>query len=380
MLSTGERQHILNVGGILLFLFLMPIASGQKPQTWEALSSKPSFAPAAPGNIRVPAQPDQSLFKGKQGLQQTEIHFDPTTGIVTLKLLVQDPNGYFVPNIRRDNFVVYENGVRQSNATVEIEHAPISLGLLMEFGGRYQRLRKALGQEVSNAGHELLDVLGRDDKIAIWKYGDSVEAVVKFSPAQETLNDAFYTPRTPEFSESNLYDALISTLKSMRPVSGRKALILISSGVDTFSKAKYEDVLNSARESGTPIYVIGLSPVLRKLTELSEPPGPLARIAWEQADQHLMEIARVSGGRAYFPESTVDLSPTYDDIMENLRIRYVITYKSSSDATSSLPRTVRVELVNPKTGGPLEIVDSNGKTIRANVIAQDSYTPVLSGQ
>ena len=93
-----------------------------------------------------------------------------------------------------------------------------------------------------------------------------------------------------------------------------------------------------------------------------------------------MEIARVSGGRADLPESTVDLSPTYDDIMENLRIRYVITYKSSSDATSSLPRTVRVELVNPRTGGPLEIVDSNGKTIRANVIAQDSDTPALSGQ
>ena len=49
MLSTGKRQHILNIGGIVLFLLLMPIASGQKPQTWEALSSKPSFAPAAPG-------------------------------------------------------------------------------------------------------------------------------------------------------------------------------------------------------------------------------------------------------------------------------------------------------------------------------------------
>ena len=59
---------------------------------------------------------------------------------------------------------------------------------------------------------------------------------------------------------TSTHDALISTLKSMRPVSGRKALILISSGVETFSKAKYADALNSARESGTPIYVIGLEP------------------------------------------------------------------------------------------------------------------------
>jgi len=50
------------------------------------------------------------LFYGKQGKQKTEIHFDPASRMITIKLLVQDPNGYFIPNIRRDNFVVYENG------------------------------------------------------------------------------------------------------------------------------------------------------------------------------------------------------------------------------------------------------------------------------
>jgi hypothetical protein len=61
--------------------------------------------------------------------------------------------------------------------------------------------------------------------------------------------------------------------------------------------------------------------------------------------------------------------------MENLRLRYVITYQPSTHADLSLPRKVRVELVSPKTGEPLQIVDANGKTISASVIVQDTYTP-----
>ena len=88
------------------------------------------------GQVQIPSRPTSPLFSSKQGEQKTEIHFDPATGVVTLKLLVQDPNGYFIPNLRRDNFVVYENGFGQQNATVNIEHAPVTLAVLMEFGGR----------------------------------------------------------------------------------------------------------------------------------------------------------------------------------------------------------------------------------------------------
>jgi hypothetical protein len=77
----------------------------------------------------------------------------------------------------------------------------------------------------------------------------------------------------------------------------------------------------------------------------------------------------------YSPASTIDLTAIYDDIMENLRVRYVITYKSSNAGSLNARRTVRVELVNPTTGGPLQIVDSNGKAIQANVTIQDSYIP-----
>ncbi len=325
--------------------------------------------------ITIPNRPATPLFEGPQGKQKAEIHFDPSTKTVTLKLLVQDPNGYFIPNIRRDNFMISENGVRQNNRTVGIEHAPVTLGVLVEFGGRSQALDRDFAVEISRAGRQLQDVLGAKDKVAVWKYSDTVEKIREFSQGGQTLDHLFAELGEPQFSETNLYDAVIATVQQMKAVTGRKAIVLISSGIDTFSKSKYEDALSAARTSDTPIYVLGLTRVLHELIGTNGSNGHLAHTDWQKPEKQLQEIATSSGGRLYSPYTTLDLSAIYDDIMENLRVRYVITYRSSSNADPHLPRRVRVELIDPNSGGPLEIVDQSGLTIRADVVLQDSYIP-----
>src|SRR5690348_571820 len=207
-----------------------------------------------PQEIRIPNRPSAPLFKGKRGKQRPELHYDPSTSVVTLKILVQDPNGYFIPNIRRDNFAVYENGVRQQDLTVEVEQAPVSLALLMEFGGRTPGMNRDLGQEVSRAGQQLLDELGRDDKIAVWKYSDKLEKLSDFSQGHDDLVTTFLTMGTPPISDTNLFDAIVQLVPQLRPVGGRKAMVLISSGVDSFSKAKFEDVIKVVEDSDAPIY------------------------------------------------------------------------------------------------------------------------------
>jgi Ca-activated chloride channel homolog len=354
----------------LLLLFIVPTAlGGQSQQSPDRQNSS-----KAAERIHIPNRAPNPLFQGHQGKQKTEIHFDPATGLVTMKLLVQDPSGYFIPNIRRENFAVYENGERQQIETVEIEHPPVSLGLLLEFGGRAPGFNRLLGEQVSNAGRQLLEAVGHPDKIAIWKYNDKVEKIADFSQPHDVLESLFYSLGTPEVSETNLYDALIFTLDQMRGVSGRKALILISSGIDTFSKASYQDALKAAGESDSPIYAISLARSLRSDVELHDLTASMGRVDWEKADKDVQDIAMVSGGRAYSPQNTIDLSAIYDDVMENLKTRYVITYRSSTKDVGT-PRTVRVELINPRTNAPLEIVDASGKPVYASVILQSSYLP-----
>jgi VWFA-related protein len=324
----------------------------------------------------VPDRPPSPLFKGEQGAQQSEIKFKPATRQVTIKLHVEDPNGYFLPNLHPDNFVVYEDGIRQKNVAVEVEHAPVSIALLMEFGGRYHELNQSLAGEVDEAGRQLLNVLGHDDKVAVFKYGDQLETLVDFNQGRESLERALQHLGTPGFSEANLYDALLGTLNRVRAAGGdRKAVIVISSGLDTFSKATRDQVLQSARESGIPIYTIGLVRIIQRETAVYGPTAPFARVDWNGAETFLENLAKVSGGRAYVLESDLTVAAIYDDIMENLRLRYVVMYVSSNPATSGPPRQIRVELIDPKTGQALRIRDSSGKIVAAKVFVQESYSP-----
>ena len=156
LVSRLSRRRSGFIAGALQLSMLLAIDSHQAAAQTAPRTKSPNRTTAA-RPVHVPNRPATALFQGAQGKQGTEIHFDQATGVVTLKMLVQDPNGYFIPNIRRENFVVYENGARQQNATVEIEHAPVSVGLLLEYGGRYQGLNNAIRQEVSRAAHGFLE-------------------------------------------------------------------------------------------------------------------------------------------------------------------------------------------------------------------------------
>jgi hypothetical protein len=112
---------------------------------------------------------------------------------------------------------------------VEVERASVSLALLMEFGGRSPGMNRESGQEVSRATRQLLEVLGREDKVAIWKYDDKVEKLADFSQGGADTEKVLSGLGAPEFSEANLYDAVISMIGQTRQVARRKAIVVISS-------------------------------------------------------------------------------------------------------------------------------------------------------
>jgi len=371
MRSATKLGLACSLGSVAMSLTLgrVPLQESKQP-TQTAPSSQ----------VTVPGRPPGPLFKGEQGPQQSEITFRPTTREVTIKLHVEDPNGYFLPNLRRENFVVYEDGVRQKNVTVEAEHAPVSIALLVEFAGRYHEMNVVLGREVEEVGRQLLDVLGRDDKLAIFEYGDKLATLVAFNEGHDVVDRAFENLGVPGFSEVNFYDALLETLDRVRDTRGdRKAVIVLGSGLDTFSKASFDRVLEAVRDHGIPIYSIGLAPVIQREIATSGSTAPFARIDWNAAENRLETLAKVSGGRAYVLESEIRVAAIYDDIMENLRLRYVITYVSSNQESSGPARQIRVELIDPKTGQTLRIRDSNGKAIAAKVFVRESYTPNAAG-
>ena len=362
----------LSATPLFIFIFLL-IAAGRS----RALPSQEANSAnrRSSSEITVPNRASSPVFKGEQGEQRSEVEFNPSSRTVTLKLRVEDPNGYFLPNIRPENFAVYEDGARQKNVNVQVERSPVTVALVFEFGGRYHELNKALAREVSLLGREALNVIGQDDRVGVFKYDANLTVLSDFNQGHDNLEKIFDDLSDPPISEANLYDALMQTLNRMRGVTGRKAIILISTGLDTFSKTSYDDVERAVRESAIPIYAIGLGRVMQLEANIYGPEAPFAHIDWNGAQNRLERLAHSSGGRAYEPESDVEIPAIYDDIMENLRLRYVITYVSSNSATSGQPRKIRVELIDPKTGQPLTFRDANGKPVTARVFVQESYSP-----
>lgn len=326
-------------------------------------------------SVNVPNRPAIRPYSGEQGDQRSEIKFAPLTRVVTAKIHVEDPNGYFLPNLRPDNFAVYEDGVHQKNVNVEIERGPVSIALVLEFGGRYHELNKKVAMEMPEIGRHFLEVLGRDDKVAIFKFASKLETLADFDHGRASLDGIFEALGMPETSEVNLYDSLLQVLERMRSVPDRKAVIVVSSGVDNFSKANFDQMLESARTSAVPIYTIGLGHLMELEAVMYGDAAPFARINWTAAEKQLESLSKASGGRSYALESDAQIPGIYDDIMENLRVRYVVTYVSSNTATVGLPRSIRIELVNPKTGAPLKIHDATGKLIPAKVFVQAAYSP-----
>jgi Ca-activated chloride channel family protein len=267
-MKTTGRKHIAHMG-IPALLLTVAAWSFALMDAQEALSQQAQ----SESQVTVPNRPSTPLFQGEQGKQRSEVEFNPSGRVVTLKLQVQDPNGYFLPNIRRENFAVYEDQQPQKIVSVDIEHASLSLAILVEFGGRYLEINKVLALEIPEIGHALLENIGHDDKVAIFKYDGKLENLADFDHPQQTLDHVFDPLNVPGFSEANFYDAVLGTLQRVKDVSGRRAIIAVSTGIDTFSNANYDRVLQSVRSSEIPMYAIGLSRLMQKETTIYGRPG-----------------------------------------------------------------------------------------------------------
>src|ERR1700678_1685590 len=129
----------------------------------------------------------------------------------------------------------------------------------------------------------------------------------------------------------------------------------------------FGDALLSVRRAGIPVYAINLGHTVSEVAASPSATSPYARINWKRAGRGLGQCATASGGRLYSPQSIYNPPEIYDVLMENLRVRYVIPHRPAGDGDMSDARTVRIELIDPTTGGPLEIVDANGMPVHWTV-------------
>ena len=381
--SAILRRSLGVLLGVLLIaaLFLPVAARAQAPPPAPPQQTKPTQpAPAEAGGpegdigpIAVPKKKDEAppppppKPKTPEGMPEYSIRVD--VPLVTVPISVTTKDGQFVPGLKKDNFRILEDGVPQKVTNFSLSEAPITAVLLVEFSNTYYRFM----YDALNASYTFAQMLKPDDWVAVIEYDMRPEILVDFTQDKRAIYAALNSLRIPGFSESNLYDALYDTLDRMDRVEGHKYIVLVGSGLDTFSRITFDKILKKVKDTkDVTIFTISTGDVVRMQLDAAGMSGP-AMMDFLQGDNQMATFARLTGGRWFKPRFEGEYPEIFRDVAADIRNQYMIAYHPSNTKLDGTYRKLKVELVAPD-GGPLKVRDQKGKDLKINIIAREGYT------
>lgn len=341
---------------------------GQDSGQTVAKPRKTDSSTAAPSDADLAPIPSKLSNKNKADLPPGAPSFKVDTSVVSVDVAVVDNKGHFIPNIPKGNFRVLEDNVPQQISTFSIGEAPMTVCMVIEFSARYQRYWSSTWYNTLTASYGFLQLLKPDDYVAVIAFDLKTTILSDFSSDKRKAYEAMQMLRIPGFAESNVFDALADTEDRMSGIEGRKAILLIATGVDTFSKLTFDKTRKALQEAGVPIYAIGIGQMVSMFGQL-----PNENITMLQAENELKTFAKETGGMALFPRFPAELPSIYGAFSQSLRNQYSLAYSPTNQAKDGTYRKIKVELVNPATNEPLRVTDEKGKPVKYSIIAKAGY-------
>jgi len=354
-----------------------PAAGGQKQEAPpEAGGPQNDVGPYAIPKKKEepPPPPTPARPKKVEGMPDYSIKVD--VPLVNVDVLVTTKDGQFIPGLKKDNFRVLEDGVQQSVADFDVSQAPITAVLLVEFAStNYYFMVDAL-----NASYSFANALKKNDWVAVISYDMKPHILADFTQDKQAVFGALNQLRIPGFAETNLFDALYDTLDRVDQIEGRKYIILVTTGVDTFSKLNLDQIMKKIKTThDVTIFPISVGFAVRNYCEThrcgyTHGIGiPVGEMDYLQGDNEMRTFARLTGGRAYFPRFQAELPEIFRDVIGDIRNQYNLAYHPTNPKLDGTYRKLKVEVVAPD-GGPLKVKDQKGKDVKYTVMAREGYT------
>jgi VWFA-related protein len=286
------------------------------------------------------------------------------TNIVNIDaVVINKKTGQIISGLKKENFAVFENGVKQNLSGFATPDAPITVTLVVEYSKWTEMFGSAAGGGFEPGTYEVLRPVAQfltkfikppNDYASVIAFDMRPTPITDFTNDPRRLNETInlLLRNSPAFRENNLYDALKFALVGGRGdsvvldnskeeksdyagmvdvKSKRRAIILVASGIDTFSRINYDEVRRVIQEAGVPIYIISTGNLFYKKYEqyLGAMDGPLGmpgRLTFLQAQNAMNTFARESGG-AHFPMTFEGEAPGYlNSINALLRSQYSLSY------------------------------------------------------
>ncbi len=329
---------------------------------------------AIPKKAPEPPPPPRETPKKIAGMPDYSIQVN--VPLVNVDVMVTTKDGQFIPGLKQNNFKVYEDGVEQKISNFNVTQAPITAVLLVEFAStNYYFMVDAL-----NAAYTFANSLKKNDWVAVESYDMKPHILVDFTQDKQAVFGGLNQLRMPGFAETNLFDALYDTLDRLEGVDGHKYIILISTGVDTFSKLNLDQILKKVKSThDVTIFPVSIGWMLRNYFESrgsAAPHGmgiPISNMDYLQADNEMNTFAKLTGGKAYFPRFQGELPEVFQSITGDIRNQYQLAYHPTNPKLDGTYRKLKIEVVAPD-GGPLKVRNQKGKDVKYQIIARDGYT------
>jgi VWFA-related protein len=246
-----------------------------------------------------------------------------------------------IGGLAKDDFAVFEDGVQQEVTffSDEKSNPPVYVGVLMDTS---PSTAGKMGFSKEAAGNFLYTVVQvRKDKAAFMTFDNEVTLRQDFTDKIDQLQKAInQVQRTG--SQTALYDAVWQFAdEKLRNVAGRKVIVIITDGDDTFSRASLRDAIDIAQRTETTIFGIST-----KAGFLGTVPGVEAGTTKDKGDKYLTQLCEETGGKAFFTGDMTALERDFTKIAEELRTQYVITYKPANQNYDGRDRKIEVRLTD----------------------------------
>jgi VWFA-related protein len=334
-------------------------------------------APSGPGSDAPAEYPGVNLppveTRPRQPIPEDQPLFTADTNVVNVDVAVVDNRGNFIPQIPKQHFQILEDGVPQQIVSFGPSEAPMTVCLLIEFSNMFQQYWSETWYQTLTAAYGFVETLRPDDWVAVVAYDLKPEILADFTQDRRKIQEGLQRMRIAGYSESNLFDALTDMCERMKDIEGRKSIVLVSSGLDTFSKLTFGKARRIVQEAGVTVHSVGLMQALREWYDARGYLGPIARLDFLQADNQLRTFSSETGGLSFFPRFYGEFPTIFQTLNYTIRNQYSINYQPTNVKRDGEFRAIKVRLVDPETNAELRITDQKGKRVKYKIIAKNGY-------
>ena len=242
---------------------------------------------------------------------QQEPAFKSTTQVVSMPTTVTDAQGRLVPGLDKDQFSIFDNGKPQPVAIFENQTQPFTVVVMLDYSGSMTANLDLLRA----ATEQFLLRLLKQDKGMVGAFSDKIEFSGSFTNDRDDLISALKDLQYG--NPTRLWDAVDQSIDMLKPVEGRKVVLVFTDGDDTYSKVSFGKVMDHAKQEEVMIYAIGLQ---------SEYFNGQRKVR-SQPDRSLRKIAEETGGGYFELKQTDELAPTFTRVAQELHSLYTLGFE-----------------------------------------------------